>query len=76
MGGSNALGMWGYLEGVHEQQEAYTSLGITDITAACGSGATLGGLALGVHLARLPIQVHAYGVCDSEVRELGLGLEG
>jgi len=31
----------------------------------CGSGGTAAGLAIGVHLARLDVKVHAVGVCDS-----------
>lgn len=31
----------------------------------CGSGGTAAGLAIGVHLAKLDVKVHAVGVCDS-----------
>lgn len=33
---------------------------------ACGSGGTTAGIALGVHLSGLGLNVHAYGVCDDE----------
>ena len=66
VGGSNALGMWGYVECVREMADDIRRLGITDIAAACGSGATLGGLALGNQLAGLGCRVSSYGVCDSE----------
>ena len=31
---------------------------------ASGSGGTAGGLALGLHLSKADVSVHAYGVCD------------
>ena len=66
VGGSNALGLWGYVQSVAEMEGDIRELGITDVAAACGSGATLGGLALGSHLAGLGCRVSAYGVCDDE----------
>ncbi|CAI5507873.1 unnamed protein product [Closterium sp. Naga37s-1] len=72
VGGSNALGTWGYMEAVREieQQlskgEAGGASGFDDIAMACGSGGTSAGLALGVHLSALSsTRVHAYSVCDS-----------
>ncbi|CAI5469853.1 unnamed protein product [Closterium sp. Yama58-4] len=71
VGGSNALGTWGYMEAVREieQQlsrgEAGGASGFDDIAMACGSGGTSAGLALGVHLSALSSRVHAYSVCDS-----------
>ncbi|CAI5468479.1 unnamed protein product [Closterium sp. Yama58-4] len=71
VGGSNALGTWGYMEAVREieQQlstgEAGGASGFDDIAMACGSGGTSAGLALGVHLSSLTSRVHAYSVCDS-----------
>ncbi|CAI5971881.1 unnamed protein product [Closterium sp. NIES-64] len=72
VGGSNALGTWGYMEAVREieQQlgrgEAGGASAFDDIAMACGSGGTSAGLALGVHLSALSsTRVHAYSVCDS-----------
>ncbi|GLC33023.1 hypothetical protein PLESTB_000379600 [Pleodorina starrii] len=72
VGGSSPLGVWGYLEAVHEiLQQVQSSpllreLGpITDIAMACGSGGTTAGLALGSALSPLGARVHAYGVCDT-----------
>jgi D-cysteine desulfhydrase family pyridoxal phosphate-dependent enzyme len=66
VGGSNALGTWGYLNFVEEvcEQQEQTSLCFTDIVMACGSGGTTAGIGLGCHLAKTGIKVHAYGVCD------------
>lgn len=63
LGGSNALGAFGYLECVQEIISA--GVQYDHIVFGCGSGGTAAGLALGVKLAGLPTQVHAVGVCDS-----------
>jgi len=68
VGGSNALGTWGYLEAVREMEADVRALGITDVVVACGSGGTAAGLALGVELSGLAaegVRVSAFGVCDS-----------
>ena len=65
VGGSNALGAWGYLEAVRELEPDVRTLGITDIALATGSGGTAAGLALGARLAGLDCRVRAYAVCDS-----------
>mmetsp|Transcript_18861 Transcript_18861/g.18982 ORF Transcript_18861/g.18982 Transcript_18861/m.18982 type:complete len:376 (+) Transcript_18861:137-1264(+) len=67
VGGSSAVGTWGYLEATREisQQLTEMSLKVDHIVFACGSGATALGLGLGVKLAGLPIKVHAMAVCDS-----------
>ncbi|KAK9814762.1 hypothetical protein WJX72_011104 [[Myrmecia] bisecta] len=64
VGGSNALGSWGYLEAVREIQQQCGERPFTDIAMACGSGGTTAGLALGVHLSGMGAHVHAFGVCD------------
>ncbi|CEM09880.1 unnamed protein product [Vitrella brassicaformis CCMP3155] len=70
VGGSNALGTWGYIEMVREleQQLAADPLGITDIVIACGSGGSLAGTALGCHLSPQmgDVRVHGICVCDNE----------
>jgi len=69
VGGSNALGSWGYVnfvEELREQTEAMAFEGFTDLVMACGSGGTTAGIGLGCHLANLGTKVHAYGVCDDE----------
>ncbi|KAH7446110.1 hypothetical protein KP509_01G039500 [Ceratopteris richardii] len=69
VGGSNSLGVWGYLEAVREIEEQLREStchpdGFDDIVMACGSGGTTAGLALGFHLSPLKARVHGYGVCD------------
>ncbi|EFJ43893.1 hypothetical protein VOLCADRAFT_65498 [Volvox carteri f. nagariensis] len=72
VGGSNSLGVWGYLES-SQQLKYLLQLGgddpaapmITDIAMACGSGGTTAGLALGSALSPLGGRVLAFGVCDT-----------
>lgn len=68
VGGSNALGSWGYLEFCEELSQQSAELGVkfTDVVVACGSGGTACGLALGLALAPAlaGARLHAYGVCD------------
>ena len=75
VGGSSALGTWGYLTMVEEivQQNKEMELSITDIASACGSGGTTAGIAVGCHLAKCygsdlekSCKVHGYMVCDNE----------
>ena len=73
VGGSNALGTWGYVEFVEELLEQ--SRGLTGnkdgfffdkIVLATGSGGTAAGIALGVDMCGIRgCTVDAYGVCDS-----------
>lgn len=66
VGGSNALGSWGYVEFVRElaDQSRAMSLEFTDLVMACGSGGTTAGIALGCRHAEMETAVRAYGVCD------------
>ena len=71
VGGSNALGTWGYLEAIKEVQEQSmsafsTDAYFTDLAMACGSGGTTAGIALGARLSGMNPRVHAYAVCDDE----------
>jgi len=54
VGGSNAMGTWGYLEAVNEliEQMKELSLHFDHLVVACGSGGTACGLALGNRLIR------------------------
>ncbi|KXZ56568.1 hypothetical protein GPECTOR_1g51 [Gonium pectorale] len=66
VGGSNSLGVWGYVQAIDEiATQSQQFGGITDIAMACGSGGTTAGLALGSYLSPLKARVHAYGVCDT-----------
>ena len=76
VGGSNAIGTWGYIEAVNElykqlKDSDNDGLNVDHIVFACGSGGTAAGITLGVALAcseqngfAAPI-VHAVGVCDN-----------
>lgn len=68
VGGSSALGCWGYLAAVEEIQQQARALGLQfdAIASACGSAATTAGLALGARLSGLGAAVHAFAVCDDE----------
>ena len=65
-GGSNALGSWGYVEGVREILEQVGDVAdpVTDLVVALGSGGTTAGLAAGLRLAGAGIRLHAVNVCD------------
>ncbi|WIA13925.1 hypothetical protein OEZ85_002495 [Tetradesmus obliquus] len=67
VGGSSALGCWGYLNAAEEiaQQQEELGLQFDVLASACGSSGTTAGLALGAKLAGLAAAVHAYAVCDS-----------
>ncbi|CUI15248.1 d-cysteine desulfhydrase, putative [Bodo saltans] len=75
IGGSNALGCWGYLHAIGElsaQLDNNIESTYSDIVACTGSGATAGGLGVGLHLYRQSknidtssLGLRSYGVSDS-----------
>ena len=68
VGGSNALGCWGYMMAMEEimQQSQQQGAKFTHIVMACGSGATTAGIALANRLSGYDAKVIGYGVCDDE----------
>ncbi|KAF8066179.1 D-cysteine desulfhydrase 1 [Scenedesmus sp. PABB004] len=66
VGGSSALGCWGYVQAAAELAEQAAALGVSfdAIALACGSSGTVAGLALGAAAAGGLGRVHAFGVCD------------
>lgn len=66
VGGSNAVGTWGYLAFAEELGAQIRGRGFTDIVLATGSGSTAAGVALGNRLGGLGLRVHAYTVSDTE----------
>lgn len=68
VGGSNALGCWGYMMAMQEimEQTKEQKDKFTHIVMACGSGATTAGIALANHLSGYGAKVIGYGVCDDE----------
>ena len=75
VGGSNAVGTWGYIEAVNELRQQLLEIDDPDfnvdhIVFACGSGGTAAGITIGIALGFAeidglhPPKVHAIGVCD------------
>ncbi|GMP40606.1 hypothetical protein CsSME_00010983 [Camellia sinensis var. sinensis] len=86
VGGSNSLGVWGYIKAIKEIEQQLQSgnseAGFDDIVVACGSGGTIAGLGIGSWLSKLKAKVHAFCVCDDPdyfyeyVQDLLDGLQG
>ena len=73
VGGSNAVGTWGYINGVEEMLDQWGAMksdsgstcSLDHVVFACGSGGTAAGITLGLALARSSKpNIHAIGVCD------------
>lgn len=67
-GGSDGIGLWGYISACEELQEDFREAGIEQahIVTATGSGGTQAGLTLGAALHQLPATVWGVNVCDDE----------
>jgi D-cysteine desulfhydrase len=67
-GGSDGLGVWGYIAASEELAADFALAGIerAHIVTATGSGGTQAGLTLGVALHELPATVWGINVCDDE----------
>ena len=65
-GGSDSLGVWGYIAATEELRGDLDELGIkrAALTLATGSAGTQTGLTAGVAMLDLPLDVVAYAVCD------------
>eukprot|EP00041_Stephanoeca_diplocostata_P032088 m.1017693 g.1017693 ORF g.1017693 m.1017693 type:complete len:401 (+) comp24084_c0_seq50:137-1339(+) len=82
VGGSNCVGVWGYLEAYNELLEQGLRERFDDIVLATGSGGTAAGLAIANALCGGPVDIHAIAVCDDPdyfyghidetIQELGL----
>ena len=68
IGGSDEIGIWGYIAAAQELSEDFQSAGIrqANIVTATGSGGTQAGLSLGAMLHELPAEVWGINVCDDE----------
>lgn len=66
-GGSNGLGLWGYIAAAKEMLEDFSQHDIHPAAVVCasGSGGTQGGLTLGFHLLESETLVTGMAVCDS-----------
>jgi D-cysteine desulfhydrase family pyridoxal phosphate-dependent enzyme len=65
IGGSNALGIWGYLEGFDELLQQGVLNDFDDIVMAVGSGGTAAGFAIGNYLTGSKLKIHAICACDN-----------
>lgn len=68
IGGSDEIGIWGYIAGAEELSRDFQTASIeqANIVTATGSGGTQAGLTLGALLHKLPAQVWGINVCDDE----------
>eukprot|EP01105_Mastigella_eilhardi_P024270 TRINITY_DN6304_c0_g1_i1.p1 TRINITY_DN6304_c0_g1~~TRINITY_DN6304_c0_g1_i1.p1 ORF type:complete len:358 (-),score=104.98 TRINITY_DN6304_c0_g1_i1:72-1145(-) len=67
MGGSNALGAWGYIEAaveIAQQLQAPLLSHVNEVVVACGSGGTIAGLGVGMRICRPDVRVSGVSVCD------------
>jgi len=64
VGGSNLVGLFGYLEGFAELHPQCEAAGVSDIVVTCGSGGTACGLALANRLLGSPYRIWAVAICD------------
>eukprot|EP00188_Purpureofilum_apyrenoidigerum_P005767 Plantae.Rhodophyta-Purpureofilum_apyrenoidigerum.ctg7869.p1 GENE.Plantae.Rhodophyta-Purpureofilum_apyrenoidigerum.ctg7869~~Plantae.Rhodophyta-Purpureofilum_apyrenoidigerum.ctg7869.p1 ORF type:complete len:387 (-),score=62.69 Plantae.Rhodophyta-Purpureofilum_apyrenoidigerum.ctg7869:230-1390(-) len=65
VGGSNAVGLWGYLQCWDELISQSIQDAITDVVVTVGSGGTAAGLAIGNYLTGTKVKMHAISVCDN-----------
>ena len=67
-GGSDGVGVWGYIRACEELLNDFTGAGIEQAHLVCatGSGGTQAGLTLGAALHHLPASVWGVAVCDNE----------
>ena len=67
-GGSDGIGVWGYIAGSAELAEDLVRAEISEAHVVCasGSGGTQAGLTLGAALHHLPVTVWGVNVCDDE----------
>jgi len=66
IGGSNTIGLYGYIEQFKEMLEIQQiDKFIDDLVITCGSGGTMAGLAIANYLTGSKFKIHAFGVCDN-----------
>ncbi|MEM9256605.1 MAG: D-cysteine desulfhydrase family protein [Pseudomonadota bacterium] len=67
-GGSDGIGVWGYILACEELRSDFLTAGIkrAHVVSATGSGGTQAGLTLGAQIHRLPATVWGINVCDDE----------
>ena len=65
IGGSDHIGLWGYIEAFAEMIEQGVCDHFSDIVVPVGSGGTASGLAIANYLSGSRVRIHAVTVCDS-----------
>jgi len=65
-GGSNAVGIWGYIKFIDELNKQINLKQMDGIFSASGSGGTAAGMLVGVSLLKLPIKIYAVNVLYSK----------
>uniref|UniRef100_A0A7S3AAT2 Tryptophan synthase beta chain-like PALP domain-containing protein n=1 Tax=Rhodosorus marinus TaxID=101924 RepID=A0A7S3AAT2_9RHOD len=65
IGGSDTVGLWGYIECWKELLNQNVPGFITDVVVTIGSGGTAAGLAIGNYLSGSKVKMHAISVCDN-----------
>lgn len=65
IGGSNTVGVFGYLEAFNELLAQEADKFIDDIIITTGSGGTMSGLAIANYLTGSRFRIHAFCVCDN-----------
>lgn len=65
IGGSNTIGLFGYLQCFNEMLQQNINEFIDDIVVTTGSGGTMSGLAIANYLTGSKFKIHAFCVCDS-----------
>ena len=65
-GGSNAIGIWGYIKFIDELNKQINLKQIDGIYSASGSGGTAAGLLVGASLFKLPLKIYAVNVLYSK----------
>lgn len=66
VGGSNTIGLFGYLECFNEMLNQNIDNFIDDIIITTGSGGTMSGLAIANYLTGSRFKIHAFCVCDNK----------
>ena len=67
IGGSNTIGLFGYIEGFNEMiSRQMINQSIDDIVITTGSGGTMSSLAIANYLTGSKFRLHAFGVCDNK----------
>ncbi|MCT2530953.1 D-cysteine desulfhydrase family protein [SAR92 clade bacterium H921] len=66
-GGSNGMGVWGYIAAAEELKADFARENISPsrLVLATGSGGTQAGLIVGCALHNIPISIEAFAVCDN-----------